>query len=105
MRKFFLVFLLACISLIGFTQANTFVSNTATSFTLDQPCLSIPSGTYTIQLQYFDLGTGNWVPPTLDTYITYTNVQVTTNPGSTVVYDFSSASPSVNFPTNPELNQ
>ena len=105
MRKFSLLFLLAGISLIGFTQANTFVSNTATSFTLDQPCLSIPSGIYTIQLQYFDLGTGNWVPPTLDTYITYTNVQVTTNPGSTVVYDFSSASPSVNFPTNPELNQ
>ncbi len=105
MRKFFLVFLLAGISLIGFTQANTFVSNTATSFTLDQPCLPIPSGTYTIQLQYFDSGNGNWVPPTLDTYITYTNVQVTTNPGSTVVYDFSSASPSANFPTNPELNQ
>lgn len=80
--------------------ANTFVSNTSNSFTLNWPCGPLTNGTYTVQLNYFDLNIGDWVPgPDQTGFTTYTNVVVTVNSTTgDVVYNFSNSSPAANFP-------
>src|SRR5690349_13652469 len=84
----------------AFSQPNSMVSNTATSFTLNSPCAPVFNGTYTVQLNYFDFTIGDWVPgPDNTVYQSYSGVVVTVNNTTgDVVYDFSSSSPAPNFP-------
>lgn len=87
---------------IVLSQPNSFVSNTATSFTLNSPCSPVFNGTYTVQLTYFDFTIGDWVPGPDNTVLqSYSGVVVTVNNTTgDVVYDFSAASPAANFPVD-----
>lgn len=87
--------------------SNSFVGNTATSFTLNTPACAVSSGTYTVGVSYFDLNIGDWVPgPDNTIYTTFSSVQITVNNiTGDVVYDFSSATPVPNFPTDMGLSQ
>jgi hypothetical protein len=99
-KNLFTMFLLLTISQFAFSQPNSFISNTATSFTLNSPCAPVFNGTYTVQLNYFDFTIGDWVPGPNSTVLqSYSGVVVTVNNSTgDVVYDFSAASPAANFP-------
>lgn len=101
MRKYtFTIFISLTISQLVNSQPNSFISNTATSFTLNSPCSPVFNGTYTVQLSYFDFTIGDWVPgPDNTVFQSYSGVVVTVNNSTQdVVYDFSAASPAANFP-------
>src|SRR5688572_21495871 len=108
MKKYLFTLLLSLvISLLAFAQSNSMVSNTATSFTLNFPCSPVSTGTYTVEINYFDLSIGDWVPgPDNLQFASYSGVVVTVNSSNgNVVYDFSNASPIPNFPLNMSESQ
>lgn len=108
MKKILLSLLVGLlVSQLAFSQPNHMISNTATSFTLNTPCAPVSNGTYTVEVNYFDVNIGDWVPgPDNTVYTSYSNVAISVNGGTgDVVYDFSSATPVPNFPFDMGANQ
>jgi hypothetical protein len=94
------------IYLLAFSQPNHMISNTATSFTLNAPCAPAANGTYTVQINYFDLSIGDWVPgPDNNTYTDFTGVMITDIGNGDILYDFSNASPVPDFPLDMSTSQ
>lgn len=105
MKKHLLtLLLLIVIGHFAWSQPNCMIANTATTFTLNQPCGLVLDGDYIVDVNYFDPGgVGDWVPgPDDQIYRTYSNVHVTRNlTTQDVLYDFSDATPAApNFPVD-----
>lgn len=93
-KSVFSLLLIAGIFFAATTSAQ--VANTSNAITISHSCLVIPDGVYTVSINYFKPPAG-WVPgPGNTTYNNYSNIVVKTS-GGTTTFDFSGASPSVNF--------
>lgn len=71
-KNLFTLLLSLAISQLAISQPNHMTSNTATSYTLNSPCAPLSNGTYTVEVNYFDLSIGDWVPgPDNTVYTSY----------------------------------
>lgn len=105
-KHLFLLLFYVTICQLAFSQPNSMVSNTATSFTLNTPCAPVAAGTYTVEVNYFDLSIGDWVPgPDNGTFTSYSGVVVSSPVNGDVSYDFSNATPVPNFPLDMNTSQ
>lgn len=100
--KKFISALLPVIILFSTSAFSQSISNTSNTITIDisEPydCPTVaPSGTYNIDLAYFDLNLGDWV------YVNDVTVTVSST-STTFTIDFSSVTPAVNFPAGDFIN-